>query len=456
MPEACALERSSKPDYRRGRGVRPFDWSRSCTQNKPIKLLPTKPFVKLHEAVSDAHLSDLILVKRSSRYTETKQTLQTTKMELQSSSEEEHVYALDPATEEAIKNRRSKETVRSGGQGTKSLASSYMKIALFGTGGHLLSVAYWILISLSTSYNAELGSYSLSALYVSQIGSLFVAPSLVNIIGSKACAVLSGLCGMVFAASYMYPCWYTIIPSSLLQGFACALMYATLVVTKNDEVRRVVVEKGVDEITYHGRFGAIGSVAFNSSAIVSGIITVATLSDQHNALGYHSNATSSDNDSVSYNATAQLILQSCATIASPTSGASANYTLNYYILVALCIVATILAVAIFSVGGGATYHPCRVFSFRLKSLLRDVATYAARVLKQATTPAYGMTLPLWLLMGLVTAYFFGVFTKVSSYCSFISCNECNFIQHIQRNLSMVDSIRTWLAVLYREVSLIQR
>ena len=348
-------------------------------------------------------------------------------MELQLSSQEEHVYGVDPATEEATNDRIFQETVRSGGQGTKSLASSYMKIALFGTGAHLISVAYWVLISLSTSYNAELGSYSLSALYVSQIGSLFVAPSLVNIIGSKACAVLSGLCALVFTSSYMYPSWYTIMPSSLLQGFASALMFATLVVTKNDEVRRVVEEKRVDEITYHGRFGAIISVAFNSSAIVSGIITVATLSDQHNALGYHRNATTGENDSVSHNATAQLVLQSCATIASSTSGASANYTSNYYILVALCTFATILAVAIFFVGGGATYHPCRVYSFRLKKALCDVATYAARVLKQATTPAYGMTLPLWLLMGLVTAYFFGVFTKVRSYCSFISCNECNFI-----------------------------
>ena len=39
-----------------------------CTQIKPIKLLPTKSFrkLKLHEAVSDDHLSDLILVKRDS------------------------------------------------------------------------------------------------------------------------------------------------------------------------------------------------------------------------------------------------------------------------------------------------------------------------------------------------------------------------------------------------------
>ena len=33
MPEASALERSNKPDYRRRRGVRPFDWSKILYTN---------------------------------------------------------------------------------------------------------------------------------------------------------------------------------------------------------------------------------------------------------------------------------------------------------------------------------------------------------------------------------------------------------------------------------------
>ena len=297
--------------------------------------------------------------------------------------------------------------------GTKSLASSYIKVAVFGMGAHLITVSYWMLSSLTTSYNAELGSYSLAALYVSHNGSLFLTPSFVNILGAKASAVLSGLCALVFASSYLYPSWYTIMPSSIVYGFASAMLFTTLGVTKNDEVRRVVEEKQVDEVTYQGRFSAIATVTASSAAVVAGIITIATLSMQHGTQAYHNATSMSESGNVSFNATLGLIPRECVNLSSTASAASAN-TINYYILVAMCTFATILAVVIFSIARGAAYHQWRVCSFGPRSALCDIVTYAARVLKQATTPAYGMTLPLWLLLGLVTAYFFGVFTKVRS------------------------------------------
>ena len=338
------------------------------------------------------------------------------------SSAEEPGHGFDSTPEGASKDWGTKRTREHGGN--KSLASSYIKVTLFGLGAHLISVAYWVLSSLTTSYNADLGSYSLAALYVSHIGSLFLTPSLVNILGAKACAVLSGLCAFTFASSYLYPSWYTIMPSSVVHGFASALLFTTLGVTKNDEVRKVAEEREVDEVTYHGRFSAIATVTASSAAVVAGIITVASLFAHQDTQDYQqTNATNmSESGFVPYNSTSYLIPRACANLSSTTSAASAN-TVNYYVLVSLCTLATILSVVIFFIARGAAYHQCKVCSFGMKSLLRDVATYAARVLKQSTTPAYGMTLPLWLLMGLVTAYFFGVFTKVRSYCSFISCHN---------------------------------
>ena len=337
------------------------------------------------------------------------------------SSAEEPGHGFDSTPGGASKDWEAKRAREHGG--TKSLSSSYIKVTLFGLGAHLISVAYWVLSSLTTSYNADLGSYSLAALYVSHIGSLFLTPSLVNILGAKACGVLSSVCAFIFASSYLYPSWYTIMPSSVVHGFASALLFTTLGITKNDEVRRVVEERNVDEVTYHGRFSAIATVTASSAAVVAGIITVASLSVQQNAQDHQTNATNmSETGLVPNNSTSYLIPRACASLSSTTSAASAN-TVNYYVLVSLCTFATVLSVVIFSIARGAAYHQCKVCSFGMKSLLRDVATYAARVLKQATTPAYGMTLPLWLLMGLVTAYFFGVFTKVSSFCSFISCHN---------------------------------
>ena len=336
------------------------------------------------------------------------------------SSQEENVNGFDPIPRDPETKRDCSAKPDCGD--TKSLASSYVKVALFGVGAHLISVAYWVLSSLTTSYNADLGSFSLSALYVSNISSFFLAPSLVNILGSKACALLSGLCAFVFASSYFYPSWYTIMPSSIVHGFASAILFTTLGVVKNDEVRKVVEEKKVDEVTYHGRFSAIAAVAASSAAIVGGIVTVATLSVQQDGWAYDNATNGSVNGSLSHNTTLELLpKKACANLSTATAAASAN-TINYYILVAVCTLATLLSVVVFSIARGAAYHQCKVCSFGMKSALRDIAVYAARVLKQATTPAYGMTLPLWLLLGLITAYFFGVFTKVRSCCSALSCN----------------------------------
>ena len=354
---------------------------------------------------------------------ETGKDLQTAPKEMQSSQENCISSGFHPNSD-GTKDRSAKQV-----RNTKSLASSYVKVALFGVGAHLITVAYWVLSSLTTSYNADLGSFSLSALYVSNISSFFLAPSLVNILGSKPCALLSGLCAFVFASSYFYPSWYTIMPSSIVLGFAAAVLYTALVVTKNDEVRRIVEEKKVDEVTYHGRFSAVSVVACNSSAIVAGIITVASLSVHHDDWDYYNATSLGENGSVYYNTTLEMILQACVKISPTIAAASAN-TINYYILVAVCTLATLLSVVVFSIAQGAAYHQCKVCSFGMKSALRDIAVYAARVLKQATTPAYGMTLPLWLLLGLITAYFFGVFTKVRSCCSALSCNALSSPQTV--------------------------
>ena len=84
----------------------------------------------------------------------------------------------------------------------------------------------------------------------------------------------------------------------------------------------------------------------------------------------------------------------------------------YYTLVATMTGASLLCILTMSIMRGAVYHQCRVCSFKLKEALRNTATRAVKVLKQASTPAYGLVLPLRMNQGLVASYFFGVFTKV--------------------------------------------
>ena len=298
-----------------------------------------------------------------------------------------------------------------------SLASSYLKIVLFGMGAHLISVAYWVLSSLTTSFNANLGSFSLAALYCSHIGSLILSPSLVNIMGAKASSILSGLGAFSFTASYFYPSWYTIMPSSLVMGFAQSLMFTSLLVTKSDEVRRVVEKWNLDEVAYHGRFSAISAVACNSSAIVAGVVTVATLSYQPGQLASYNSTRMNDNGSVFYNATEELLPRECVTL-SATSSAASTDGINYYILVGVCSFAALLSVVIYSITRGAAYHECNFCSFGPKKVLLDIATYSVTVVKQASTPAYGLFLPLCVFHGMMSAFFFGVFSRVRMFANF--------------------------------------
>ena len=273
---------------------------------------------------------------------------------------------------------------------SNSLAASYVAVAMFGLGAFMINAAYWVLSSLTTSFNAQLGSFSLAAVYIAYIVSLLLAPSLVAILGSKTCSVLSGLCTLIFTASYFYPSWYTIMPSAFVIGLGFGLMYTTISVTKNDEVRRVGQKLNVDEVTYQGRFTAIIISTCNSAAVVAGLVSV-VLSGGHRWASE----------------------QTGVTFSNLTAAASAAST-NYYILVAVCTAVAFLSVVTFSITRGAAYHQCRVHSFGPREALCKITKHSADVFKQAITPAYAFAAPLQVLHGLVAAYFFGVFNKVRS------------------------------------------
>ena len=316
-----------------------------------------------------------------------------------------HCHASEDAP--AISARRHKCGAARLCGGSNSLAASYVAVAMFGLGAFMINAAYWVLSSLTTSFNAQLGSFSLAALYIAFIVSLLLAPSLVAILGSKTCSVLSGLCTLVFTASYFYPSWYTIMPSSVVQGFGYSLMYTTISITKNDEVRRVVEKLNVDEVTYQGRFTAVIIFACNSAGIVAGFISVATLSGGND---HTSSSCTYLFDNITHNTSGQTGVTVTLSTAAATA---ADTSTNYYILVAVCTALAFLSVVTFSITRAAAYHQCRVHSFGLREALRKITKHSADVFKQAITPAYAPVLPLRILQGLVGAYFFGVFTKVS-------------------------------------------
>ena len=308
-------------------------------------------------------------------------------------------YTVRSGTEHAFTGNRS--NLR------KSIAKSYAKVVILAVGFGLICIAYFVLSSLTTSLQEEIGPFSLAAIYFGWLLSLFISPSLVDILGAKTCAVLSGVCTLIFAVSYFHPAWYTLIPSSLGVGTGYGFLYTAAGTIKSDEVQKCVEDWKVDPTTYHGRFSSIiVSFGLGASSLVSGVISIVILSSS----GWHSTPQVDYIGNITSNGTQSLVTAE-----------------TYYTLVATLAGIALLAILTLSIMRGAAYHQCSVCSFGLKSVLRNTCTRAVAMLKQAATPVYALVLPLQLNQGLTTAFFFGVFTKVGAKSYYMTNSANHFI-----------------------------
>ena len=272
-----------------------------------------------------------------------------------------------------------------------SILASYTKVTTLGLGFGLVCLVFWVLSSLTTSFNAELGSLSMAVLFFGFLTSQFITPSLIDIFGAKTCAVGSGMSTLFLAVSYFYPSWYTLIPSSLGMGLGFGLLYAAAGTIKSDEVQKCAEQFCVDPMTYQGRFSAIIiTFGIGISSLLAGTVSFALLYFNRN------------------DTNASGLMQECNL---PASNDLIHVTI-YYILVSTLTVASILSLFTFCAMRGAAYHQCSVCSLGLRDVFRTSFTHVVKVLKQACTPAYGLVMPLRLNQGFLLAYFFGVFTKV--------------------------------------------
>jgi len=109
-----------------------------------------------------------------------------------------------------------------------------------------LSVSYLLVFSvflglqnLQSSINpGGLGLASLAVLYASFIVAGFVTPAIVKVLGTKYSLLLGFICHLVYTLTNYYPDWYTLIPSSILIGFASAPLWAAA----HTHITKVAVE----------------------------------------------------------------------------------------------------------------------------------------------------------------------------------------------------------------------
>lgn len=277
-----------------------------------------------------------------------------------------------------------------------SIAASYAKVTTLGVGFGLVCLVFWVLSSLTTSFNEQMGSFSMALLFFSFLTSQFCTPALIDVVGAKASAIGSGLSTLFLAASYFYPSWYTLMPSALGMGLGFGLLYAASGAIKNDEVQKCVNHFQVDPTAYQGRFSAI-IIAFGIglSSLSAGSVTCAIL---YSKASNHTNETN-------------MTLQFQCASSSTTESVQLDWIV-YMTLVSTLTGVSLISVFTFCIMGGATYHQCRVCSLGLKDFFRSTASRAVKVFKQAFTPEYGLVMPLRFNQGFALAYFYGVFTKV--------------------------------------------
>ena len=110
-----------------------------------------------------------------------------------------------------------------------------------------LSVSYLLVYSvfkavqnLQSSINSTggLGLASLAVLYACFVVTGFVTPAIVKLLGTKYSLLLGFICHLVYTLTNYYPSWYTLIPSSVLIGFASGPIWAAA----NTHIAKVAVE----------------------------------------------------------------------------------------------------------------------------------------------------------------------------------------------------------------------
>ena len=109
-------------------------------------------------------------------------------------------------------------------------AKIWMYKNLVGLGMSFLLVfsAFLSLRNLQSSINSEggLGLVTLSILYLFYALAGFVTPGIIRLLGTKYSLLGGFVCHLLYVVANYYPSWYTLIPASVLLGFASAPIWA--------------------------------------------------------------------------------------------------------------------------------------------------------------------------------------------------------------------------------------
>ncbi|XP_006824710.1 protein unc-93 homolog A-like [Saccoglossus kowalevskii] len=285
----------------------------------------------------------------------------------------------------------------------KCKRSLFKNILSLSLGFLFLFTAFQALSNLQSSINCDdsLGFASLSCIYASLIvSSSFLPPIIIRHLGTKWTLVICMICYVLYTCANYYPEWYTLIPASVLLGFAAAPLWtskATYLTTTSSQYAELSHESS--EIVINRNFGVF-FMFFQSSQIWGNLMSsvVLGLADDSNSTEETGTYTCGADDCQKNNG-------NDTTFCNPPARNVTNLLITMYLVCG--IIAIIIIIVLLDKLNGdqekKTHQKpsCNLFLVTLK-LLKD----------------YRMELmiPLTIYSGLEQAFIAGDFTK-----SYVSC-----------------------------------
>jgi len=161
----------------------------------------------------------------------------------------------------------------------------YKNVLLISFAFLLLFVSFESMSKLQSSINKvdNLGTWSLTALYLSLIFSCMFMPSiLIKFLKVKWTLCVCILCYSTYMAAQFYPEFYTLIPTALILGLGAAPMWSAKCTYLNQVAHRLALLEGVAAELVVVKFFAIFFFFFQCNSIIGSIIHSTVLSSGNN------------------------------------------------------------------------------------------------------------------------------------------------------------------------------
>ena len=283
-----------------------------------------------------------------------------------------------------------------GGDG-KGALTIHLRVAALCLATFLLYAGYYLITSVMTSLNGNIGFIASACLWLTFVpSSLFVSPMVVKVLEWKISILVAFVTYLTFFSANFYPSWYTLVPAAAATGFNASFFWIGALSFLTIASRRMKDIKGVSFEHTLSHYQGVFFFSFYLSAVVGSLVsTLFLLSDQLLTDRPHSNTSNT----------------SCDIETSPSEVS----TWAYYGFVATATCTTIgatIIVAIIPPMPGETSVCITAKAVSCASVFQETKLSVKTFLRMIIKPKVFLSLPMNIYAGLLQGFFLGIFSKV--------------------------------------------